>query len=68
MMLRYNNLLKYRKNIITRNVFNYKDAFLLENQLYPDERSIKHLAYNFSKDILLPNIVSSYEMKVLIKI
>jgi glutaryl-CoA dehydrogenase len=59
MMIRYNNALKY-KNIITRNLFNYKDAFLLENQLYPDERSIKHLAYNFSKDILLPNIVSSF--------
>jgi glutaryl-CoA dehydrogenase len=50
----------YRKNIIIRNIFNYKDAFLFENQLYPDERSIKHLAYNFSKDILLPNIVSSF--------
>jgi glutaryl-CoA dehydrogenase len=45
---------------MTRNIFNYKDAFLLENQLYPDERSIKHLAYNFSKDILLPNIVPSF--------
>ena len=45
---------------ITRNIFNYKDAFLLENQLYPDERSIKHLAYNFSKDILYPNIVHSF--------
>jgi glutaryl-CoA dehydrogenase len=60
-MLRYNNplKLKYRKNI-TRNLFNYKDAFLFEDQLYPDERTIKHLAYNFSKDILLPNIVSSF--------
>jgi glutaryl-CoA dehydrogenase len=59
MIIRYNPL-RYRKNIITRNLFNYKDAFLLENQLYPDERSIKHLAYNFSKDFLLPNIVSSF--------
>jgi glutaryl-CoA dehydrogenase len=59
MMIRY-SALKYRKNIITRNLFNYKDPFLLENQLYPDESSIKHLAYNFSKDILLPNIISSF--------
>jgi len=62
MLLRYNPL-RYRKNIrknITRNIFNYKDAFLLENQLNPDEKSIKELAYNFSQDILLPNIVSSF--------
>ena len=74
MLLRYNHLtntINITRNItrnvtrnvtrnITRNIFNYKDAFLLENQLYPDERSIKHLAYNFSKDILLPNIVHSF--------
>jgi glutaryl-CoA dehydrogenase len=66
MLLRYNHLINTitaTRNVtrnITRNIFNYKDAFLLENQLYPDERSIKHLAYNFSKDILLPNIVSSF--------
>jgi glutaryl-CoA dehydrogenase len=59
MLLRYNNPLKYKK-IITRNIFNYKDPFLLENQLNQDEKSIKELAYNFSKDILLPNIVSSF--------
>ena len=62
MLLRYNHLTNtgiVTRNI-TRNIFNYKDAFLLENQLYPDERSIKHLAYNFSKDILYPNIVHSF--------
>ncbi len=62
-MLKHNTLkyipFKCRKTI-TRTVFNYKDAFLLENQLYPDEKTIKDLAYNFSKDILLPNIVSSF--------
>lgn len=62
MLLRYNHLTNTRivTRNMTRNIFNYKDAFLLENQLYPDERSIKHLAYNFSKDILLPNIVPSF--------
>lgn len=48
------------RNIITRNFFNYKDAFLLENQLTSDEKSIKELAHNFSRDILQPNIVSSF--------
>lgn len=55
-MLRNNN---FRK-IVTRNLFNYKDAFLLENQLSEEEKSIKELAYNFSKDILQPNIISSF--------
>jgi glutaryl-CoA dehydrogenase len=58
MLLRFNPL-RYRK-IIKRNVFNYKDAFLFENQLNSDEKYIKELAYNFSHDVLLPNIVSSF--------
>jgi len=56
MILRNNNL----NRTIRRNLFNYKDAFLLEKQLTSDETSIKELAYNFSKDILQPNIVSSF--------
>lgn len=56
MILRNNNF----NRIIRRNLFNYKDAFLLEHQLTSDETSIKELAYNFSKDILQPNIVSSF--------
>ena len=55
-MLRSNNF----RRIITRNFFNYKDPFLLENQLSQEEQSIKDLAYNFSKDILLPNIIPSF--------
>ena len=61
MMIRYNNFGK--NNIvktISRSFFNYKDSFLLENQLTDDEKSIKNLAYNFSKDNLLPNVVSSF--------
>jgi glutaryl-CoA dehydrogenase len=58
-MIRCINPSKY-KNVLKRNIFNYKDAFLLETQLNPDEKSIKDLAYNFSKDILQPNIVSSF--------
>jgi glutaryl-CoA dehydrogenase len=58
MFVRYNNL--FKKRIISRSLFNYKDAFLLENQLSQDEKCIKELAYNFSKDMLQPNIVSSF--------
>ena len=46
--------------IISRSIFNYKDPFLLEKQLTDDENSIKDVAYNFSKDILLPNVTSSF--------
>ena len=55
-MIRYNNF----NRIIKRSLFNYKDAFLFENQLSQDEKSIKELAHNFSRDILQPNIVSSF--------
>lgn len=51
---------KIFKSIISRNIFNYADPFLLDNQLSDEEKSIKELANNFSKDILLPNIVSSF--------
>jgi glutaryl-CoA dehydrogenase len=56
MLVRYNNF----SRVIKRSFFNYRDAFLLEKQLSDEERSIKDLAYNFSKDILQPNIVSSF--------
>ena len=48
------------RNIFKRNIFNYKDAFLLEKQLNQEEKSITDLAHNFSQDILLPNVVSSF--------
>lgn len=56
MILRNNNFNK----IIKRCLFNYRDPFLLENQLFQDEKSIKELAQNFSKNILQPNIISSF--------
>jgi glutaryl-CoA dehydrogenase len=56
MIRKYNN---YNK-IVKRCIFNYKDAFLLENQLTDEEKSIKELAYKFSKDILQPNVVNSF--------
>ena len=60
-MIKYNNLKKINfSNIISRTIFNYKDPFLLEKQLSNEEKSIKDLAYNFSKNILLPNVVSSF--------
>ena len=43
-----------------RNLFDYKDPFLLDKQLTDDEKSIKNLAHNFAKDNLLPNVVSSF--------
>jgi len=58
MLIRYNNL--FRNKIQVRKFFNYKDAFLLENQLSEEEKSIKELAHIFSKNILQPNIVSSF--------
>lgn len=61
MMIRYNNFKKIASNkFISRSLFNYKDAFLFEKQLSDDEKSIKDVAYNFSKDYLLPNVVSSF--------
>jgi glutaryl-CoA dehydrogenase len=56
MLTRYNNFLRVTK----RSIFNYRDAFLLETQLGDEEKSIKELANNFAKDILQPNIVSSF--------
>ena len=53
------NIIK-NNNFNKRNIFNFKDPFLLENQLSEDEKSIKDLAYNFSQNILQPNIVSSF--------
>lgn len=55
--------LKIKNNIffnLNRKIFNFRDPFLLENQLSDDEKSIRDLAYNFSQNILQPNIVSSF--------
>jgi glutaryl-CoA dehydrogenase len=61
MMIKYACLKKrFCSNLISRSIFNYKDPFLLEKQLTDDERSIKDIAYNFSKYKLLPNVVSSF--------
>lgn len=60
-MIRYNYIKKYNINkVISRSLFNYKDPFLLEKQLTDDEKSIRDTAYNFSKNYLLPNVVSSF--------
>ena len=48
------------KQVLKRGLFNYRDAFLLETQLSSEEKSIKESASIFSKDILQPNIVSSF--------
>lgn len=60
-MIRYNYLKKNNiTKIISRSIFNYKDPFLLDKQLTDDEKSVKYVAYNFSKNYLLPNVVSSF--------
>jgi glutaryl-CoA dehydrogenase len=56
MLTRYNNF----SRVIKRSIFNYRDAFLLETQLGEEEKSIKELANRFARDILQPNIVSSF--------
>jgi glutaryl-CoA dehydrogenase len=65
MFARYNKFIKLphcsgsNAGFIKRAFFNYKDPFLLENQLSEEEKSIKEMAANFAKDILQPTIVSS---------
>jgi glutaryl-CoA dehydrogenase len=60
-MFRYNNFKKLGvPTFNARSIFSYRDPFLLEKQLTDDEKSIKDVAYNFSKDMLLPNVVSSF--------
>jgi glutaryl-CoA dehydrogenase len=44
--------------------FNFKDAFFLENQLTEDERAIQNLASTFSKNILKPNVISSFRNEI----
>jgi glutaryl-CoA dehydrogenase len=41
-------------------LFNYRDPFLLETQLSDNEVSIKDVAHDFSKEYLLPNVVSAF--------
>ena len=52
--------IKNYNKIVSRNLFDYKDPFLFEKQLDDDEKSIKDLAHNFSKDYLLPNVIQSF--------
>ncbi len=56
------NILKRtcKRHFSSKSIFNFKDPFLLENQLKDDEKHIKELAYIFSRDILAPNVVSSF--------
>ena len=48
------------RNVISRGIFSYKDAFLLDKQLTDEEKSIQDVAHSFSKNHLLPNVVSSF--------
>jgi glutaryl-CoA dehydrogenase len=46
--------------IISRTTFNYRDPFFLDNIINDEERSIKNMAYQFSQNYLLPNIIPSF--------
>ena len=48
------------RRVISRGLFNHKDPFLLERQLTNDENTIKDVAHIFSKEYLLPSVVSSF--------
>ena len=50
---------KYNQ-LISRSLFDYKDPFYLEKQLSDDEKTIKNMAYIFSQNYLLPNVVQSF--------
>ena len=48
--------------------FNYKDPFLLEEQLYEDEILIRNTAKDFATKELLPKIIEAIEMRYMIMI
>ncbi len=52
--------IKKNNKIINRCIFSYTDPFLLESQLTDDEKSIKDITANFSKNYLLPNVIQSF--------
>jgi glutaryl-CoA dehydrogenase len=58
-VFKYFPVKKYNQ-LISRSLFNYKDPFYLEKQLSNDEKSIKNMASNFSKNYLLPNVVETF--------
>ena len=51
---------RYVRSLSSINTFRYKDPFLLEKQLTDDEKTIQDVAHHFSKDYLLPKVVSSF--------
>jgi len=66
-MLKYNHTLKTFSNIskIIRpfnslHKFNYKDPFLLENQLTLDEKMIQNVAFDYAQNFLLPVVKKSF--------
>jgi glutaryl-CoA dehydrogenase len=54
------NISRLKNNSVNIHKFNYIDPFILEEQLSIEEKSIKELASSFSKNILIPNVVSSF--------
>jgi len=66
-MIRYNRFLKSITSITSiksRSIFSFSDPFLHDKQLTSEERSVKDLASNFSKEILSPNVVASFRNEI----
>jgi glutaryl-CoA dehydrogenase len=57
---KYSGLARFPGRGIVRTLFSHTDAFLLDHQLSNDEKSIRELAHGFSKEFLLPNIITSF--------
>ncbi len=45
---------------MSKPVFDWKDPFLLDQQLSDEERMVRDTAHQFSRDVLLPRVVDDY--------
>jgi len=67
-MLKYNHTLKTFSNIVrsfnSLHKFNYKDPFLLENQLTLDEKMIQNVAFDYAQNFLLPVVKKSFRNEI----
>ena len=45
---------------MSKPVFDWKDPFLLDQQLSDEERMVRDTAHHFSRDVLLPRVVDDY--------
>ena len=45
---------------MSKPVFDWKDPFLLDQQLSDEERMVRDTAHQFSRDVLLPRVVDGH--------